>query len=351
VNAGPPPALLLIDIQQGLDEPSWGERNNPGFERNIAELLAGWRQAGWPVVHVQHMSQNPRSPLRPHLPGNAFKPEAMPHDGEPVFQKTVNSAFIGTELERHLRREGIHSLVITGLTTDHCVSSSARMAANLGFDVVVVSDATATHERTGPDGVRYSADEMHRTALASLHGEFARVQSARDVLQERGMATLHRIAPCLWFDDQAEEAARFYTSIFKNSTVRKISRYGEAGREFHRKEPGTVMTVEFELEGQPFTALNGGPTFKFTEAISLQIYCRDQAEVDYYWDRLTPGGDDRAQACGWLKDRFGVSWQVVPTTLVEMISDPASASSQRAMNALLRMKKIDIAEVERAYAG
>jgi nicotinamidase-related amidase len=128
------------------------------------------------------MSRDPDSPLRPHLPGNAIKPEALPHDGEPLFQKTVNSAFIGTTLGAYLRHEGIHALVIVGLTTDHCVSTTARMAGNLGFDVVVVEDATATFERTGPDGVRYSADQMHRLALASLHGEFATVQSTDDVL-------------------------------------------------------------------------------------------------------------------------------------------------------------------------
>jgi nicotinamidase-related amidase len=176
------PALLVIDVQQGLDEPRWGARNNPDAERQIAALLAAWRHAGWPVIHVQHMSENPESPLRAHLPGNAFKPEALPQHGEPVFQKTVNSGFIGTSLEAHLHREGIRSVVIAGLTTDHCVSTTARMAGNLGFEVVVVEDATATFERTGPDGRRYSADEMHRTALASLHGEFAQVQSAREVI-------------------------------------------------------------------------------------------------------------------------------------------------------------------------
>jgi nicotinamidase-related amidase len=177
-----PAALLLIDIQQGLDDPRWGQRNNPEAERNVAALLAGWRRMGWPVIHVQHMSRNPISPLRPHLPGNAFKPEAMPHQGEPVFQKTVNSAFIGTALEEHLRTAGIRSVVIAGLTTDHCISSSVRSAANLGFDVTVVGDATATHERVGPDGVRYTAEQMHGAALASLHGEFGQVRSAHDVL-------------------------------------------------------------------------------------------------------------------------------------------------------------------------
>ena len=178
----PRTGLLLVDIQQGLDDPKWGARNNPNAEQQIATLLAAWRRAGWPVIHIQHMSQRPTSPLRPNLPGNAFKPEAMPLEGEPVFQKTVNSAFIGTPLEDHLRREGIRSLVIIGLTTDHCVSTTVRMAGNLGFEVVVVEDATATFERTGPDGVRYSADQMHRIALASLHDEFARVQPAREVL-------------------------------------------------------------------------------------------------------------------------------------------------------------------------
>lgn len=177
-----PPALLMIDVQKGLDDPVWGARNNPRAERQMAALLDAWRRERWPVLHVQHMSTGAGSPLRPELPGNAFKPEAVPQEGEPVFRKTVNSAFIGTGLEAHLRREGIRSLVIAGLTTDHCVSTTVRMAANLGFDVVVVEDATATFERTGPDGTHHSAEQMHRLALASLHGEFAQVRSTDEVL-------------------------------------------------------------------------------------------------------------------------------------------------------------------------
>ncbi|HEX6261195.1 MAG TPA: VOC family protein [Woeseiaceae bacterium] len=165
------------------------------------------------------------------------------------------------------------------------------------------------------------------------------------------MAIVRRIAPCLWFDDQAEEAAKFYTSIFRNSRIGRISRYGEAGHEFHGKPPGTVMTVEFELEGQPFTGLNGGPTFRFNEAISFQVMCETQEEVDCYWDKLSEGGDEGAQQCGWLKDRFGVSWQVVPQMVSELVADPDSAKSQRAMQALLQMKKLDIAALERAYGG
>jgi nicotinamidase-related amidase len=179
-------ALLLIDVQQGLDDPRWGERNNPGAERNIAALLTAWRRTHRPVIHVQHMSQEPDSPLRPERPGNAFKPEAAPEPGEPIFQKTVNSAFIGTDLEEHLRARQIDTVVVAGLTTDHCVSTSTRMAANLGFRTIVVSDGTATFGRTGPDGEHHSAEQMHRTELASLHGEFATVQRTSEVLEEIG---------------------------------------------------------------------------------------------------------------------------------------------------------------------
>jgi predicted 3-demethylubiquinone-9 3-methyltransferase (glyoxalase superfamily) len=165
------------------------------------------------------------------------------------------------------------------------------------------------------------------------------------------MPVIQRITPCLWFDDQAEAAAKFYTGIFKNSKIKEVSRYGEAGREIHGKPAGTVMTVAFELEGQAFTALNGGPIFKFNEAISLQINCETQAEVDHYWEKLSAGGDVNAQQCGWLKDKYGLSWQVVPRVLVEMMTDPDTKKSGRVMEAMLQMKKIDIAGLTRAYAG
>jgi predicted 3-demethylubiquinone-9 3-methyltransferase (glyoxalase superfamily) len=160
-----------------------------------------------------------------------------------------------------------------------------------------------------------------------------------------------KIAPCLWFDDQAEPAAKFYTGIFPNSKTVKITRYGKAGQEVHGGKPGSVLTVAFELDGQAFTALNGGPVFKFNEAISLQVFCDTQEEVDYYWEKLSAGGEPKAQQCGWLKDRYGVSWQVVPVALIEMIGDPDQARADRAMAALLKMKKLDIAELKRACAG
>ena len=162
------------------------------------------------------------------------------------------------------------------------------------------------------------------------------------------MASIQRIAPCLWFDHQAEEAAKYYTGIFKNSRIVAISRYGEAGYEIHRRPAGSVMTVAFELEGQPFTALNGGPLFRFNEAISLQVYCDSQDEVDYYWERLTVGGDPKAQQCGWLKDRYGVSWQVVPLAMLEMMKE-SGERAERVMTALLQMKKLDLAGLKRAY--
>ena len=165
------------------------------------------------------------------------------------------------------------------------------------------------------------------------------------------MERIRSITPCLWFDSEAEEAARFYTSVFPDSRITAVSHYGEAGREVHGREPGSVMTVAFELAGQPFTALNGGPIFKFTEAVSFQINCDTQAEVDHFWHRLSAGGDPKAQQCGWLKDKFGLSWQVVPTVLPELMTDPDPRKRERAMTAMLRMKKLDIGELRRAAAG
>jgi predicted 3-demethylubiquinone-9 3-methyltransferase (glyoxalase superfamily) len=165
------------------------------------------------------------------------------------------------------------------------------------------------------------------------------------------MAISQRITPCLWFDTEAEEAAKYYTGIFKNSKIGKITHYGEAGRETHKRPPGSVLTVAFELDGVQFTALNGGPLFKFNEAVSFQIICKDQKEVDYYWEKLTAGGDPSAQVCGWLKDKFGLSWQVVPSIMPDLVGDPNSEGSQRAMAAMMKMKKLDIAELERADNG
>ncbi|MGH7618250.1 MAG: cysteine hydrolase family protein [Gemmatimonadaceae bacterium] len=175
-------ALLIVDLQLGLDDPRWGTRNNPDAERRIAELLAAWRGARRPIIHVQHLSLEPHSPLRADRPGHEFKPVAVPIDGEQVFQKHASSAFMGTDLEAYLRAQGIETLVVVGISTDHGVSSTARTAANLGFDVMVIADATATFDRRGPDGVNYTADLMHRTALASLSGEFATVRNSSDVI-------------------------------------------------------------------------------------------------------------------------------------------------------------------------
>ena len=178
------PALLVIDVQKGLDDPSLGKRNNPDAEANIALLLSEWRKHELPIIHIRHCSVEPNSPLRPELPGNEFKEEAQPLPEEKQFSKSVNSAFIGTELEKHLQEHDISSLVIVGLTTDHCVSASTRMAADLGFDVTLISDATAAHEREGFDGVLYSADDIHKINLVSLDGEFCIVRSTEEVLKE-----------------------------------------------------------------------------------------------------------------------------------------------------------------------
>jgi predicted 3-demethylubiquinone-9 3-methyltransferase (glyoxalase superfamily) len=162
---------------------------------------------------------------------------------------------------------------------------------------------------------------------------------------------MQKITPFLWFDDQAEEAVNFYTSMFHNSKIGSVSRYDEGGAGASGRPKGSVMTASFLLNGQDFIALNGGPHFKFTEAISFVVNCETQEEVDYYWERLSDGGDEKAQMCGWLKDKFGLSWQIVPTALGKLLSDPDLQKSQRVMKAVLQMKKLDVGELEKAYKG
>ncbi len=181
--------LLVVDVQRAFDNPRWGSRNNPGAEANVARLLAGWRQSGRSVIHVHHRNQDPAGLFAPGQPGFEVKPEAVPGPGELLIHKEVNSGFIGTDLEKRLRAEGVTHLVICGLTTDHCVSTTARMAGNLGFDAFVVSDATATFERIGPDGRHWTAEDIHQSALTSLHHEFATITDVRGVLARIGVDT------------------------------------------------------------------------------------------------------------------------------------------------------------------
>ena len=177
-------ALLVIDVQKAFDHPKWGQRNNPDAEANVARLLKAFRSTGRPIVHIRHRNIVPGRQFSPGEPGFEVKPEATAQDDEPVLYKRVNSAFIGTNLEERLREQAIQNVVICGITTDHCVSTTTRMAGNLDFDAVIVSDATFTFDRTGPDGRHWSAQDMHDTALASLSEEFAKVQTTNVVLTE-----------------------------------------------------------------------------------------------------------------------------------------------------------------------
>jgi predicted 3-demethylubiquinone-9 3-methyltransferase (glyoxalase superfamily) len=164
------------------------------------------------------------------------------------------------------------------------------------------------------------------------------------------MATItQKITPCLWFDTQAEEAANFYTSVFDNGRIKQVSRYGKAGQDVHGKEPGSVMVVEFEIAGQTFTALNGGPIFKFSEAVSFQVMCENQEEIDRFWSKLSDSG--QPGQCGWLKDRFGLSWQIVPAVLPQMIANARGEARERIIGAVMAMKKFDVAALHRAAAG
>ena len=165
------------------------------------------------------------------------------------------------------------------------------------------------------------------------------------------MATLKKIVPHLWFSKEAEEAAAFYTSVFSDAEIGDITRYGDEGFEIHQMPAGTVMTVEFTIAGQKFVALNGGPVFTFNEAVSFMVLCNGQDEVDYYWTKLSDGGDPSAQQCGWLKDKFGLSWQIVPTILSDMLANKDQKKSQRTMKAILQMKKLDIEQLEEAFEG
>ena len=165
------------------------------------------------------------------------------------------------------------------------------------------------------------------------------------------MAKLRKITPCLWYDDQAEAAASFYVGIFPHSKITAISHYGEAGSEIHGRKAGSVLTVNFELDEQPFTALNGGPIFRLNEAVSFQVFCETQQELDRFWDKLSAGGDPAAQQCGWLKDKFGLSWQIVPTIMEEVLAGGVTEKSQRAFAAMMEMKKLDIAALKKAYDG
>ncbi len=174
-----PPTLIVIDVQRAFDDPSWGERNNPDAERNVARAIEAWRDDGAPIIHVRHESEGL---FAPGSETAQVKPEAAPRDGEPVLTKDVNSAFIGTDLEERLRADGVEAVAIVGLTTDHCVSTTVRMAANLGFETWVLEDATATFARRSPDGELIPAETMHRTALASLHDEFAEVLETDEAL-------------------------------------------------------------------------------------------------------------------------------------------------------------------------
>ncbi len=175
-------ALIIVEVQNGFDAPQWGRRNNPQAELNIQRLLEAWRKSRMPVFYIQHCSQVAGSPLRPGTPGNRIKEIIAPLNGEPIVTKTVNSAFIGTDLESQLKRKNIETLVVVGITTDHCVSTTARMGGNMGFDVYVVSDATATFDRAGPDGKLYKAEEIHAVNLASLDKEFATVVDTKNIL-------------------------------------------------------------------------------------------------------------------------------------------------------------------------
>lgn len=165
------------------------------------------------------------------------------------------------------------------------------------------------------------------------------------------MPAIRNIIPCLWFDGQAEDAANFYVSVFDNATIHRIARFTDEGFEYHKQPAGQVMTVDFEIDGHKFTALNGGPDFKFTEAISFQVICENQSQIDYYWEKLGEGGDPKAENCGWLKDKFGLSWQIVPEIMEEWMADSDKSKVDRMLHVMFRMQKLDIEELQRAFEG
>ncbi|MDU1892520.1 MAG: VOC family protein [Dysgonomonas sp.] len=221
--------------------------------------------------------------------------------------------------------EGIYEAVILDEKIDYILGDGRHVHIHFqksGVDSTMITETFETEDQ--------NPEEMQREGWQAILNRFKYYVEINMV---------HPITPCLWFDGQAEEAARFYVSVFKNSSIKSVSYYGKDGHEIHGQKEGTILTVEFEINGQPFTALNGGPEFRFNEAVSFQVYCDTQAEIDFYWDTLTANGGEESY-CGWLKDKFGVSWQIVPVVLSELIRD--KAKSERVMAAFMQMRKFDI---------
>jgi predicted 3-demethylubiquinone-9 3-methyltransferase (glyoxalase superfamily) len=231
-----------------------------------------------------------------------------------------------------------------------CRFLSAPFVAPIARGIARATERDVENLARGSDwGMQGRDRDPHGSTAQAPHGILPLIH--RFLTGSTAMSITPRIRPCLWFNDQGEEAARFYTGIFPNSRIVTVTRFSDAGQEIHGRPAGSVMTVRFELDGQTFTALNGGPQFVFSEAVSFEVHCADQAEIDYYWERLGEGGDPGAQQCGWLKDRFGVSWQVVPANIEALFTDPDAPGTRRAMDAMLQMKKLDIAALQDAYEG
>lgn len=350
--------VLTVGLRRRDDSPRWKEIIEPAPRRfaHHLELHSGadidnevrcWLQEAWEGAARRHEAD--RRLANQRIEQTLLRSAAHPPNVRPLKLAEAQAQERGDDTMTKLKKRKGRAEDESGLPAGLAAPARRALAA-AGYTQLEQLSKVSEAELMQLHGMGPRAMEQIRAALRTAR--LARAPKEGTLMakvKDNVNKSMQKITPSLWFDNQAEEAVHFYTSIFKNSKVVRITRFGKEGVEVHGRPEGTVMTVKFQIEGQEFVALNGGPVFKFNEAISFHVSCDSQEEVDYYWGKLSEGGDEKAQQCGWLKDKYGVSWQIIPAALHEMLEDPDPAKSERVMKAMLQMKKMDIETLKQAY--